>query len=585
MGIRLISLTDKFILLFIAMGVIAAGLVSSTTYFLARDALMSRTFDQLTSVKSVKKRQIENFFNERKNEVNLLIQLIQNHNSKKIDDFVPDVEYLQDFVQENNSYNNYYFITENSFHTNSKNISINAKNVLRSYFDSDKIILRDIASKLNKEKFFVVIGAPIIINGKISGFLLLDINLDVINKIMYESNPATGLGESGESYLVGEDLLMRSESRFQKNTVMNVVVNTEGVRSAFQNKSDTDVILDYRGIDVLSSYCKLDIQGLDWVLLAEIDLDEAIAPINRIRNFTLLLTISISLLVFITAYVISKRISKPLIRLRDASKLIGAGDFNIHLETDSRDEIGELTNAFNIMSKKLFEKNEELRVERLIRNSVATDTQEKERERLSRELHDGLGQTFIGIKLKLEQLKNRKYDDSEYLVKEIDNSLNDAIDDIRRISNDLMPSVLKEFGIERAIKILCEKTNEYQKTKIEFTSELTEKILNDKSKIYIYRIVQEAINNILKHSKASEARILFSETLDDVLVEIKDNGIGIDISKKSVSSGAGLYNIKDRVEILEGNVEFISSVNNGFLVKISIPRRNMFDNRSEIEND
>ena len=567
------------------MGVIAAGLVSSTTYFLARDALMSRTFDQLTSVKSVKKRQIENFFNERKNEVNLLIQLIQNHNSKKIDDFVPDVEYLQDFVQENNSYNNYYFITENSFHTNSKNISINAKNVLRSYFDSDKIILRDIASKLNKEKFFVVIGAPIIINGKISGFLLLDINLDVINKIMYESNPATGLGESGESYLVGEDLLMRSESRFQKNTVMNVVVNTEGVRSAFQNKSDTDVILDYRGIDVLSSYCKLDIQGLDWVLLAEIDLDEAIAPINRIRNFTLLLTISISLLVFITAYVISKRISKPLIRLRDASKLIGAGDFNIHLETDSRDEIGELTNAFNIMSKKLFEKNEELRVERLIRNSVATDTQEKERERLSRELHDGLGQTFIGIKLKLEQLKNRKYDDSEYLVKEIDNSLNDAIDDIRRISNDLMPSVLKEFGIERAIKILCEKTNEYQKTKIEFTSELTEKILNDKSKIYIYRIVQEAINNILKHSKASEARILFSETLDDVLVEIKDNGIGIDISKKSVSSGAGLYNIKDRVEILEGNVEFISSVNNGFLVKISIPRRNMFDNRSEIEND
>ena len=445
--------------------------------------------------------------------------------------------------------------------------------------------MRDIASKLNKEKFFVVIGAPIIINGKISGFLLLDINLDVINKIMYESNPATGLGESGESYLVGEDLLMRSESRFQKNTVMNVVVNTEGVRSAFQNKSDTDVILDYRGIDVLSSYCKLDIQGLDWVLLAEIDLDEAIAPINRIRNFTLLLTISISLLVFITAYVISKRISKPLIRLRDASKLIGAGDFNIHLETDSRDEIGELTNAFNIMSKKLFEKNEELRVERLIRNSVATDTQEKERERLSRELHDGLGQTFIGIKLKLEQLKNRKYDDSEYLVKEIDNSLNDAIDDIRRISNDLMPSVLKEFGIERAIKILCEKTNEYQKTKIEFTSELTEKILNDKSKIYIYRIVQEAINNILKHSKASEARILFSETLDDVLVEIKDNGIGIDISKKSVSSGAGLYNIKDRVEILEGNVEFISSVNNGFLVKISIPRRNMFDNRSEIEND
>ena len=111
------------------------------------------------------------------------------------------------------------------------------------------------------------------------------------------------------------------------------------------------------------------------------------------------------------------------------------------------------------------------------------------------------------------------------------------------------------------------------------------RILNDKSKIYIYRIVQEAINNILKHSKASEARILFSETLDDVLVEIKDNGIGIDISKKSVSSGAGLYNIKDRVEILEGNVEFISSVNNGFLVKISIPRRNMFDNRSEIEND
>jgi two-component system NarL family sensor kinase len=585
MGIRLISLTDKFILLFIAMGVIAAGLVSSTTYFLARDALMSRTFDQLTSVKSVKKRQIENFFNERKNEVNLLIQLIQNRNSTISDKFLPDIEFLQYFVQKNISYSNYYCITENSFHTNSKNLTSNTKNVLQSYFDSDKIILRDIAGELNKEKFFVVIGAPIKINGKKSGFLLLDINLDVINKIMYESNPATGLGESGESYLVGKDLLMRSESRFQKNTVMNVEVDTEGVRSALLNKSETDVILDYRGIDVLSSYCKLDIQGLDWVLLAEIDLEEAIAPINRIRNFTLLLTISISLLVFITAYIISKRISKPLIRLRDASKLIGAGDFNIHLETDSRDEIGELTKAFNIMSKKLFEKNEELRVERLIRNSVATDTQEKERDRLSRELHDGLGQTFIGIKLKLEQLKNKNNTDPEYLINDIDHSLNDAIDEIRRMSNDLMPSVLKEFGIERAIKILCEKTNEYQKTKIEFTSELTENISNDKSKIYIYRIVQEAINNILKHSEANQARISFFEKHDDVMIEIKDTGIGKDLNKKSASSGAGLYNIKDRVEILEGNVEFISSVNNGFLVKISIPRRNIFDNRSEIEND
>ena len=119
---------------------------------------------------------------------------------------------------------------------------------------------------------------------KLQGAVLLEISGDAINNIMLESSPENGLGTTGESYLVGRDYLMRSTSRFISNSFLKTKVMTEGAINAFKNGEGSSVIRDYRNIPVLSSYRKINISELNWVILAEIDLAEAMIPIYSIRN-------------------------------------------------------------------------------------------------------------------------------------------------------------------------------------------------------------------------------------------------------------------------------------------------------------
>ncbi len=350
---RKISLTDKFIMLFIAMGVIAAGIVSGITYYLAKDALMERTFDQLTSVKSVKKRQMANFFQERRKDIrtirNVLVEYDKNAFSQD------SISFLKQISKESDIYNNYYIFTEDDTEVmqsadfdfgNNQKMKIQAlKKILKAINfqnETEEIAVREIVTKNMNDKIMLIIAALVKDEADKQFYLVLDINIEAINRIMLENSPGTGLGKSGESYLVGEDLLMRSSSRFQKNTIMNVVVDTRGTKQAFKDNSNTDLITDYRGIQVLSSFSKLGVKGIDWAILAEIDLKEALAPIENIRNYILFLTVSISLIVFIIAYIISKKISKPLMILTDAAKKIGAGDFNIAIHGEKAYDEGAL---------------------------------------------------------------------------------------------------------------------------------------------------------------------------------------------------------------------------------------------------
>ena len=356
MKFKKISLTDKFVILFIALGVVAAGVVSGMAYYLAKDALMSRTFDQLTSVKSVKKKQLENYFQDRQRDLIYLRNLLQLEDASECSpepqNIISDLhlKYLNDFVGLNIFIDNFYLIAENGqvySSTDSSIIGAGGIAYLQTLASIDSIFVKDIDKQAPDNKFHILIGTPVYKNNRKFGILALDLNLGPVNSIMLEQNPGTGLGESGESYLVGSDFLMRSNSRFQQNTIMNVSVKTQGVKKALAGFSETDVFPDYRGVEVLSSYCKLDIKGLNWALLAEIDLKEALDPVDDIRNYIIFLTVSISLVVFVIAFIISARMSRPLKNLTRASERVGSGDFDVEVEIESNDEIGDLTGAFN----------------------------------------------------------------------------------------------------------------------------------------------------------------------------------------------------------------------------------------------
>ena len=224
----------------------------------------------------------------------------------------------------------------------------------------------------------------------------------------------------------------------------------------------------------------------------------------------------------------------------------------------------------DITKRVLVEK--QLREERLMRLSWVIDGQEIERQRLARELHDGLGQYLIALKLKLENVEV----DSDKNQKKLDDLrklFNKTIDEIRRISYDLMPAGLYEFGIINALRNLCKDTAEHTSINIEFEADknLKNEKLSEKCCMYLYRITQEAMNNSVKHAEATLISVNILKIENFIVLSIADNGKGFKFEATYKYVGNGLYNMRERVNMLSGTFEVNSDLGKGTEVIVKLP--------------
>ncbi len=180
---------------------------------------------------------------------------------------------------------------------------------------------------------------------------------------------------------------------------------------------------------------------------------------------------------------------------------------------------------------------------------------ENERARISRDLHDGIGQLLNVIKMKMGSLESK-----DVLYEEINNLLNQTIEETKKISNDLMPSKLRDFDLQSCLIQLCAVFKGFG-IDVNFNSNLKSKEL-ETHKINIYRIVQEAFNNSLKHAKASKISLQIYKDNADVQITIEDDGVGFDLSKiqkeHSKAQSHGLVNIRDRVNAMQGEMDLSS---------------------------
>jgi signal transduction histidine kinase len=585
-----ISITEKLIFYFVSLGVVVIIIVGSLSYYFAKQALLNRTFDQLISLHLEKKNRIEQFFLDRDRDINLIskseeIKKIIDASNTPIrlsDQFnLQSYSYLSNYISSYGYYQRLYVANRDSIvfclNSNQMEIAVNAErdsvsgNNLVSFYKQIEQSGRTIVQDLTKSKLLIYIGTPVFSEkGEIMGSVVLEIPITAINKIMFGYSENNGLGKSGETYLVGNDYLMRSNSRFKENAVLNLKVETVAVMKAFSNETGTGIIKDYRNIFCLSSYSKVNIGGLNWVILAEIDEQEAMIPVNAIRNSILLVSIIIAASVFIVAFLVSRRITLPLKKLQKATEQIGSGNYEGKLQVSSLDEIGLLTETFNSMTLRLKKQSEELEQEKTKRVSLLIDGQEMERQRLSRDLHDSLGQSLLAIKIKLEQAKNTSPEKSQVIIHETQELLKSTIQEIRNITNNLMPSVLEAFGIEQGLMNLCKDTETNTGIKIKFTCENLPASFDQRKQIYLYRIAQEAINNITKHSEAGKASIIISSCASCISLNIADNGKGFEIGKGD-SKGNGILNIKERVQLLRGECHIYSSPGKGTSINIEIP--------------
>jgi two-component system sensor histidine kinase UhpB len=216
--------------------------------------------------------------------------------------------------------------------------------------------------------------------------------------------------------------------------------------------------------------------------------------------------------------------------------------------------------------------------EEIMRNQIETQklitqvtiqTQEQERREIGRELHDNINQILATAKLCVDMALNEEDHRKELLTKSYEN-ISKAINEIRILSKTLVPPSLGDIGLKEALIELIENltVSPELKIRIRANDQHIEHMSNNK-KLIMYRIVQEQLNNILKHSGATEALIELKSMRNWLHLNIKDNGVGFDTRKKN--RGIGLNNIISRVEMQNGKMEIISSPGKGCVLKIEIP--------------
>ncbi len=187
-------------------------------------------------------------------------------------------------------------------------------------------------------------------DGSVAGVLVFQIPIARINSVMQVS---AGLGESGETYIVGKDGFMRSDSRFsEESTILKTKVTGKTVDLAIEGKTGEMIVPDYRGINVFSAYGPFDFQGVRWAVLAEIDEAEVMKPINDMIKFAVLSTLAVIFFIVIIALYASRKIGRPISQMSLAMNEIAKGDFAVVIPgIDRKDEIGDMATSVQVFKE------------------------------------------------------------------------------------------------------------------------------------------------------------------------------------------------------------------------------------------
>lgn len=228
------------------------------------------------------------------------------------------------------------------------------------------------------------------------------------------------------------------------------------------------------------------------------------------------------------------------------------------------------TSQKKIQTEKL--NNQQIKIDfqkKLLESTV--QTQEKERDRIARELHDDVGSKLNVIHINLHLLKKAiaKGKDIEQILDHIQSSLDESIQTSRDISHELMPPVLSKFGIHSAMEDLENSINRTGVFKLAINSAFEWNIKDNMQQLHLYRIVQELVQNALKHAKAKSVNINFEKKEKWLCLDYTDDGVGF--PRDDLSKGLGLNNLETRVQVLNGSWKINRELSKGAEIKIRIP--------------
>lgn len=241
--------------------------------------------------------------------------------------------------------------------------------------------------------------------------------------------------------------------------------------------------------------------------------------------------------------------------------------------------IALLAFAFYRNQKKLSEQKEinhqqqlkDLHQQQLLSTTEAMlEGEERERRRVARDLHDGLGGMLAGIKIKLSgEMSHGDKNPNPVEIHKIIGQLDNAVTELRRIARNMMPETLLRFGLETALKDLCESL-ESQNISISYESFNLDTEMEISTQVIIYRIIQEALSNAIRHANAQNIMVQCSQNGKTFFITVEDDGYGFDKNILNQKKGIGITNIENRAKYLNGTVEIHSAPHEGTTINIEL---------------
>ena len=294
----------------------------------------------------------------------------------------------------------------------------------------------------------------------------------------------------------------------------------------------------------------------------------------------LLLFFAIGISTLVIGIALNQLVIKKLQHFMEAAVLFGRGDFKRTITFKSDDEIKRLADSFNLMAKTLMEK---MRLERKYLSQII-ETQENERRRISRELHDEIGQALYGIKFNLEMI-DKDLPQATPLVRgrlgEAKSLSSQTLAAMRQLSLDLRPTMLDDLGLIPTLRWYIQNFSNRLNISSNFETMGFEEKLPPQIETAFYRIVQEALNNIAKHAQADRVEISLVRRDSRILASLQDNGKGFDLDRvlhpESPERGFGIIGMQERVSLLGGEIDIQSRPGFGTLIHIEIPYEKMRD--------
>jgi len=379
-----LSIRKKLIAALLIMGLLPLLCAIAVTTIQSEKHLSHSAYQQLTSIREIKKNQIQTYFAERTKDLRTLadtalhLQVDENHQISTSSVSGEAEAFYTDF-QKRGGYYDLFLINPagDIFYTVEREPDYNTNLVTGPYANSNlgELFRQTLLSKQSSIADFkpyapsndapaAFIAHPITdSSGNVNLIVALQLSLDDINSFM---SLRAGLGETGETYLVGSDGLMRSDSFLDPvhHTVIASFanpekgsVNTSATREAFNGNAGTELIVDYNGNPVLSSYTPLNIEGLNWALLAEIDAAEAFAPVAEMQMMLAMVVIVAVLAVIGLTIILVRGLIHPILSISNHMREIaeGDGDLTVQLEVKGNDEIALLATQFNTFVIKIRE--------------------------------------------------------------------------------------------------------------------------------------------------------------------------------------------------------------------------------------